>query len=294
MIGPASPAAGWIDHRTGLRRKGKYGIEADVQWTDVGREFVQSRQGRYISPVLEVPGMFEFLYDEGPVPQVTGIIAASVVNIPALRMPSLNSRRFGGGRLAMDEKTKHILCTALGLPLDAKDETILAAVQAKGDELSRLTARLAELDHEDPPPTLEPEPRPAAVEGIDLTQWVPRQEFDAISKRLVSLESDRHSAKIDESIRRNKARIQSPAYEKVLREQLASGALSFDAFEKLMAATPESRLTTEDPKGDRNADSEALDLEPHELQFCEEQNVDPAKFAATKKRRMARRNMRVI
>lgn len=272
--GVRSVAAGWIDHKTGLVRDGRYGIKAKVEWTDVGREFVESRHGRYISPVLDVPGMFEFLYLDGPVPSVAGIIAASVVNIPALRMPSLNSRqlaRVRAGATPMNEEVRKRLCAAFGLPLDAKEETILAAAEAKEPKFVELTA--------------EP----------DLTKWVPREEFDALAQRLSQVETVAASSRVDQAIAKHRKKIASPAYEKALRKQLSGGSLAFDAFEELMAATPESRLTTEDEAaGEQDKDTSTLGLTEAELEFCREHNKDPKDFAAIKARRKARRELRAI
>lgn len=280
--GPPAEAAGWIDHKTGLKPKGKYGIVAEVQWTEVGRQYVESRGGRYISPVLDVPGMFEFLYMDGEVPKLEGILAASVVNIPALRMPSLNSqmpRRAAAPREAgdppMNEEVRKRLCEALGLPLDAQDETIFAAAEGRPTKVAPIEA--------------------AAEAEIDLTQWVPREEFDALAKRLDEVEEVAQSSKVDQAIAKHRKRIASPAYEKALRKQLESGALSFAAFEEIMAATPESRLTREDEAaGKDDVDESTLGLTADELEFCKQFNRDPKEFAEIKARRIARRNLRAI
>lgn len=285
IFGSAGPAAGWIDHKTGLKRRGKYGVVADVDWTDIGSEYIRSRSGRYVSPVLSIPGMFDFLYGEGDVPKVESILAASVVTIPALGMPSLNSRRMAAGELRkMNEEIRTKLCLALGLPPDAKGETILSAVEAKQDELTKLSSAIESM----------PEGAGASGSAVDLTQWVPRQEFDAMAQRLSKVEEKAQESRVDELIRRNKNKIQTPEFEKVLREQLSNGSLSTEAFDALMKATPESRLTAEDEQGDHSADIDALGLEGYEVEFCKENNIEPAKFAEAKKRRQRRRTIRAI
>lgn len=272
-----APASGWIDHKAGLRRKGKFGIVGDVDWTEIGRQAIASKEFRYVSPVLDIPGMFAFLWDDGDVPTLEGIVAASIVNIPALRMPSLNSRHphVARGTVTMNEELRKQLCTALGLPEDAKLETIFAACEGMA-------------------PTLETTAGIAGAE-LDLTQWVPRAEFDVLAQRLTEVESAASSGRVDRAIADNRKRIQSPEYEKVLREQLKSGALTFEAFEALMAATPESRLSAEDETGDVAAvDPSTLGLTEEELEFCKDNDSDPAEFAARKAKRVNRRLHRVI
>lgn len=290
LFGVPGPAAGWIDHKTGLKRDGKYGIKAEVQWTDIGLEYLESRSGRYISPVISTPGMFEFLYLDGPVPVVEEIIAASVVSIPALRMPSLNSRMAASRKVEpMNEEIRQRLCAAFGLPLDAKSETILTAAEAKGEELEKLSAEL------DKAMKFEAIASEVVEAEVDLKDWVPREEFNALAERLKKVEAASANTQIDQAIAKHRKRIASPKYEAALRKQLASGALSFDAFEELMAATPESRLTGEDQAAAKeDVDISALGLEPHELEFCREHNKDPKKFAEIKSRRINKRKNRVI
>lgn len=175
----------------------------------------------------------------------------------------------------MNEELRKQLCTALGLPEDAKLETIFAACEGMA-------------------PTLETTAGIAGAE-LDLTQWVPRAEFDVLAQRLTEVESAASSGRVDRAIADNRKRIQSPEYEKVLREQLKSGALTFEAFEALMAATPESRLSAEDETGDVAAvDPSTLGLTEEELEFCKDNDSDPAEFAARKAKRVNRRLHRVI
>lgn len=189
----------------------------------------------------------------------------------------------------MTEEERRRLCAALGLPEDAQLETILAVAEAKapvletieGFEMSEGDGSLIASDTDD--------------DSIDLTQWVPRAEFDSLAQRLKKIEADARAEKIDKVIAANKAKIASPTYEAVLRKQLKSGALSFEAFGELMKATPESRLQAED--GEASAEERAvsdLGLEDYEMEFCAEKGIDPAVYADRKKKRIAKRNLRAI
>lgn len=209
--------------------------------------------------------MYEFLYEDGPVPEVTAIVAASLVNIPALRMPSLNSKQpTPRGVRKMNEEQARELAAKLGLPEDAKFETILAAVE------SRQSEEVAEVQ----------------VATPDLNEWIPRAEFDALAARTAELEQATQVTRVDQALSKHKSKIQSPAYEKVLREQLTSGALTYAAFEALMEAAPESRLQKADERSPKQEfDVAALELSELERQFIQKRaGGDPDKFAAEAKR----------
>ncbi len=83
--GGSNPAAGWIPSLS--VRDG--GIWADVRWTDAGRQSVESRSYRYVSP--------EFLYL--PSTEIVRITGASLVNKPALAMQALAREAAMSGRL---------------------------------------------------------------------------------------------------------------------------------------------------------------------------------------------------
>lgn len=251
-----SPAAGWIDHRTGLTKNGKYGIKAKVEWTELGRESVRSRSFRYISPVLEIPGMGNFLYEDGPVPLVEGILAASIVNIPALRMPSLNSYRFNRETLAMNEEQLVQLREILGLPVGTSAEAILVAASGLRSNIDN-------------------RPAPAVPAIPDLNNWVPREEYAALAGQVSQLVEQGLRREIDDRLRRanEEGRIASPAYARVLREQLLSGALTLETFDVLIESAPQTTLTRRETVN--NGGSGGLSEEEKIKAKCEELGLDP-------------------
>lgn len=178
------------------------------------------------------------------------------------------------GKKPMNEAARKKLCATLGLPEDAQDDTILAAAEAAANP-------------------------PAAIEAIsepDLTQWVPRAEFDRVVATVAELEKDGKAGKVDTFLAKHKAKIQSPEYEAALRGQLTSGALSFEAAEQILAATPECRLTKEDDATDAaaRATADALGLTELERNYCEKRGMDPAVFAEKKQRRVNKRTLNLV
>lgn len=245
-----APAAGWIPHKGGLIRNGKYGLNARVEWTDIGRASVESREFRYVSPVIETPGMFEFLYEDGEVPVVDAIVAASLVNVPALNMPSLNSRASVPRKRVntMNEEQLAQLREALGLPIDAKPDTIVAAAQGR-EPSADLRTTLAALS--------------------TLTAG-----FSALSSEVRELRA--------QSELREMGSLPAEVRELAARGLKAGGEtaeLTRSLIEK--AASGFSALTREDPTP-RDATPDTFGLSDDDLAFCAETGIDPKDFAAAK------------
>ena len=153
--GLRSDAAGWIKELAA--RDGA--LAARVEWTDAGRESVESKAYRYISPSfaherrITLPGQ-----PHGG--EVRAIAGAGLVNRPAFDMPAL------AGQQQEDTMLKKIL-EALGLAADAGEEQALAAVKAlaaERDEAKSLAAA---------PP---------------LERFVPRADYDSAVARASAAE----------------------------------------------------------------------------------------------------------
>lgn len=170
----------------------------------------------------------------------------------------------------MDKEQIARLRAALGLPEDAQPETILAAVEAR----------------EDPPLT---------ASSVDLTQYVPREELDAVRDRLATVEAREQVREIDEALsaaHREGKIVSQPAVTEY-RKQLVAGTLTLEAFRSLMAATPASKLAARHESGGggdvpkqvdvtdeaaiRSA-CQALGLDEHSTDFCVRNQRDPEQF----------------
>ena len=107
--GGAAPARGWI---VALEAR-QDGIWAKVDWNQAGRALLEGREYRGVSPV--------FTHDKGG--RVLRILRASLTNNPNLaELAALHAEQ------GMD--LKKAIAAALGLPEDASDEDVLAAVKA--------------------------------------------------------------------------------------------------------------------------------------------------------------------
>lgn len=186
------------------------------------------------------------------------------------------------GNKPVDQEKISQLRAALGLHPDAKWETILAAAEGKAPEA------------------------PANVEAsVNLLEWVPREEYNALSNRVQELESSDRNRAVEDKLASARAahKIQSPAYEAALRQQLLTGSLTFEAFDSLMEATPATNLTQRDEvtsdkkkseEGDIRAKCEALGLDGTLTDYCIRNNKDPEAIAKRHAARTDPKNRRVV
>ena len=124
--GQPAPAAGWIlsaEWRPGA------GLFAKVDWTDAAKAQIDSRQYRYISPVI--------VSDEDT-GQVTGLLLAALLNHPAIlgmepvvaQLATQFSINANHAQERIDMTLLQALIAALGISAEAKDGDVIAAVTA--------------------------------------------------------------------------------------------------------------------------------------------------------------------
>jgi phage I-like protein len=148
--GGASPAFGWMSNLCADERGA---IWADVEWTERGREALNKKEYRYISPVL-------YSDERG---EINCILRAALTNTPNLQLPALNSEQPENITTEENSMDKE-LCAALGLAETAAVNDALAAIEKlKTAQNSGGT-------------------------GIDLTAYVPRVELNTALERAVSAE----------------------------------------------------------------------------------------------------------
>ena len=118
LSGSEAPAAGWVKEL----RMGEGYIEADVDWTPRGSEYLKNREYRYLSPVVTVRK------SDG---KATGLHSLALTNTPAIEHMTaiVNSENFEGGNNTMDFRSK--LIRLLGLEETATDDQIEEAVEAR-------------------------------------------------------------------------------------------------------------------------------------------------------------------
>jgi len=170
--GEDAPAAGWID--TLELRDGA--LMGRVQWTPRGREQVQNREYRYVSPV------FDYASDTK---RIARMVSVGLTNTPNLRLSALNQEETPMPR--SPELAAGI--AALGLTPDADDAAIATAINTVKAERDNalVTAKNSEQ------PTLE--------------RYVPRADYDTLKLRAENAEQTlkqrdeaAHKAAVDAAI----------------------------------------------------------------------------------------------
>lgn len=120
LKGVEAPAAGWVKE---LKLEGG-NIVAAVEWTPRGAEYLENREYRYLSPVINVRKTDN---------KVIGLHSLALTNTPAIEhmTPIVNSDNFEGGQENMDLQK---LAQLLGLGPDATEEQVMEALQAMAAE----------------------------------------------------------------------------------------------------------------------------------------------------------------
>lgn len=145
--GQPAPAAGWLEPKSLVWREGE-GLFAKVEWTAPAREMIAANEYKFISPV--------FPYDP-KTGEVRGLLHAALTNNPALDgMADVTALAAASYAAQLSEETPsmekllELLRVSLGLPADADDAAITAALtQTLGahTNFAALTAAVAERDN---------------------------------------------------------------------------------------------------------------------------------------------------
>ncbi len=117
--GQDSSAAGWIEELSARGPNGEPGLWARIAWTPRGAEAIASKTYRYISPW--------FLHSKST-REVTKVMGAGLVNVPALDLPALASIQPSNEEHVEELLTK--LRSALNLPDNASADDVVSAITA--------------------------------------------------------------------------------------------------------------------------------------------------------------------
>jgi len=177
--GEAAPAAGWID--TLQLRNGA--LMGRVQWTPRGREQVQNREYRFVSPV------FEYAANTA---RIARMVSVGLTNRPNLPLRALNREDDISPHEVLNmPRTAELAAgvAALGLPPDADDAAIATAINTLKTE--RDTATVLAKNNEQP----------------SLKLYVPRVDYDTLKARAENAEQTlrqrdeaAHKAAVDAAI----------------------------------------------------------------------------------------------
>ena len=116
LKGCEAPAAGWVKE---LKLEDGQ-IKAVVEWTPRGAQYLENKEYRYLSPVVNVRKADN---------KAIGLHSLALTNTPAIEgmNPIVNSDNFEGGQHSMDIKK---LAELLGLSEDATEEQVVEALKA--------------------------------------------------------------------------------------------------------------------------------------------------------------------
>ncbi len=131
-----APAAGWI---TELIDKGKEGLWGKVNWTKKGKEYIQAREYRYVSPVFLVKKADN---------RISEFINLALTNNPQIdgMVPLINTRNI----TTKQEKQMTDIANLLGLGSSATQEEIIAAIReliAQRDKENREKSKQGNADN---------------------------------------------------------------------------------------------------------------------------------------------------
>jgi phage I-like protein len=262
--GGSTPARGWVVE---LQAR-EDGIWGRVEWTETGRRLVAEREYGFISPAI--------LHTREKPHRITGIFRAALTNDPNLKnLQSLHTSEENG----MDKELRE----ALGLPEDAADQDVLAAVKT-AHELSTshpaLMARIAEAAGADKALTGDAliEVVKAHAERGDKNESELEKALHAVQKELGEVKAthakERAVAVIDEAIKAGKV---FPA----LRDHyIARHTRAPEEVETEIKALPSIHsggLGGKKPPETRGEDG----LSESDRQVCQLMGLDPKQYAET-------------
>jgi phage I-like protein len=268
--GGQAPAAGWIDPAT--LAADAQGIWATVNWTQTAAARLAAREYRYLSPSFHA----------GPDGRLSKILYLSLVNDNAIdELPAVASTN-------PETPNMQKIATALGLPADASEEAILAAI-------AKMTAPPAGMATASANLSAEAIKTAAAALGLgadatvdqiitaaasvsatpDPTKFVPIAALKDTTDRLAALETERHDRLLTAAAEAGKI---TPALRPWAAELLKKDEAAFTAF--VAAATPivTAGAHLNGPAAEQNAHG----LTAEEIQTAAAFGLKPEEYAAAK------------
>jgi len=234
------PAAGWIKS---IFYDARSGLWAKVDWTARAREMIANREYRYLSPV--------FTHDANG--RITRLMGASLVHRPALHLKALASEQ----EQPMPDTSNPFarIAKALGLPDDATEDAILAALGEKLATAGEVT------------------PDPAKFVPIEAVR---------------ELIAERGSALALNSEQQAQSRVAEAMREGYITPAMKDWAVALcrqdpDSFDRFIASSPPAFGHLFGPSGARSMAPEkrfsTSAQSAEEMAVCSQLGIDPAKLA---------------
>lgn len=256
------PAAGWIETLEVKRGGSVWGA---VEWNDLGRDLISSRQYRFISPAMFI---------DPDTREITSITSAALVNRPALRLKALSAHQ--GTQPEGDTMDKQLL-VALGLSETATVEQAIERAKWLREQANATGV----------PATIE------AIAAPDLAQWVPRADYTTEVARADTAEA---TIKAGEDATKEAAivgavdaacldgKVTPAQKDQALDMCRAVGVEKFAAFiEQQQARVEPSGLDNRRVDGTASAGTGAHGLTPNELFIASKLSISPEQFAEQKR-----------
>lgn len=254
--GQPAPAAGWVD-RSSLewREDGLYGR---VSWTAAAKAKIEADEYRYLSPV----------FPYAPSGNVLDLLHVGLTNNPAIdtAIPALAAARMGSGTYdpthEEDTVDREQLIKLLGLPEDATDEQITAAITALQAAKADSEAAIAAARAGNPP---------------DMTQYVPRAVLDEAQQQVAALRASGQVAELDKLIEDGlkDGRIAGKATADWLKGQGIAACRAFLKDAPTIAALSGTQTGGKKPGGDGDKKGQ---LNESEIAVCRALNLSPDEF----------------
>jgi phage I-like protein len=197
-VGGTAEAAGWIKLDTLEARED--GIYASVEWTEDAEQALRKRKYRYHSP---------FFFRRPDTGEVTRIRNAGLTNSPNLELPALASEEVGatGEPELMTQIAKAPLVTALGLPANAGEAEVLAAIgglKTKADTgekvLASTRAKLGLAEDADGEAVLAAIDAKAGAGEPDPRKFVPIDALKSVQDQLAEIREEKILAMVDDAV----------------------------------------------------------------------------------------------
>lgn len=288
--GQPAPASGWA---TKFEWRDGIGLFAtDMQWTARARQMIEAGEYAYLSPAI--------VYDK-VTGEVTGVINASLTNIPALDISPVGQERLARLTAFSHDDTEHsdmnpvlkALLKALGLPDDATEQTATAALSALQQARSDLTALLKSMGLAETTnvqaattaiATLRTKADQAASGGSgepDPTKWVSMERFNTLSGEVAQLRSTNVNREVDELIAQATkdgkcAGVVADVWRDIGKKDIAQLRSLIEKSPANPALAGQTQTSGKKPEG---GDSQ---LSAEEIAVCRATGIDPKDFAKTK------------
>lgn len=257
-VGGRAPAAGWV-RELQVRPDGIWGR---VEWTEAAATAIRAGEYRYLSPAFQASA-------DGA---IKAIVSAGLTNVPNLDLAAVTART-----ALPDGGTMKSVSQALGLPEDAAEALVLAAVQALQSGQSAI-ATAAGVSANSASPAIVSAVQAMRSATPDPAKYVPVDQVTALQNQLTALS----------------AQVSADAAERAVQAAIAAGkispalrgwAISYHkadtaGFAAFVAAAPvivapggQSSATAALPPG-----TAALSAEDHAVIAA--MGLDPAKYLA--------------